>query len=643
MIETLLSQLQAGAPSRKDWLSACCHPDAVLIRCMARMSLSKRTEKPVLKEVPETVVNGKHVYKKGRFLGKGGFARCYELMDTKTKTILAGKIVSKTLLVKQYQKDKMAQEIHIHRSLDHQHVVRLHGFFEDTDNVYILLELCPRRSLMELHKRRGPITDPEARYLSLQVAEGVEYIHNCHIIHRDLKLGNVFLNEEMQVKIGDFGLATTIEKEGERKKTLCGTPNYIAPEVLDKRGHSYEVDVWAVGCIVYTMLAGRPPFETASLKETYQKIKTNTYRIPSTMNPDAAKLVQALLQGEPSRRPKISDVRHFEFFHNGYLPNRLPTSCLTMAPKFDQHMDEMRRVRRAPSPSKALSARQIVNEDMMKSPGRPLHTVPENAQPSSQRSDTSSPRQTIDQSVRSLYKQITEVVKATNNREMLAAEDETEAPECLPVFWISKWVDYSDKYGIGYQLCDNSVGVLYNDSSKLVLDAAGNNMQYVEKDDREEYYMMNREMPRAMEKKLTLLKYFRSYMNEHLIKAGEKFAPKEGDELARLPCLRNWFRTRSAIVLYLSNGTLQLNFFQDHTKLILCPQLGSVTYIDAQKNFRTFKLSLLHELGCSADLRNRLKYAEGMVERLIAKSEKSLGTALPSLSNLHVASQPQQV
>ena len=81
-----------------------------------------------------------------------------------------------------------------------------------------------------------------------------------------MKLGNLFLNEDMQVKIGDFGLATTVDTPGEKKKTLCGTPNYIAPEVLDKKGHSFEVDVWAVGCILYTLLFGRPPFETQSLK-----------------------------------------------------------------------------------------------------------------------------------------------------------------------------------------------------------------------------------------------------------------------------------------------------------------------------------------------------------------------------------------
>ena len=95
-----------------------------------------------------------------------------------------------------------------------------------------------------------------------------------------IQLGNIFLDDKMQVKLGDFGLATVITFDGERKRTLCGTPNYIAPEILTKAGHSVEVDIWSTGCIMYTLLVGKPPFETTSLKETYKKIKMCEYIIP---------------------------------------------------------------------------------------------------------------------------------------------------------------------------------------------------------------------------------------------------------------------------------------------------------------------------------------------------------------------------
>ena len=95
--------------------------------------------------------------------------------------------------------------------------------------------------------------------------------------------------------------------------------------------------------------------------------------------------------------------------------------------------------------------------------------------------------------------------------------DDAEDPACIPIYWVSKWVDYSDKYGLGYQLCDNSVGVLFNDSTRLLLLANGDNVQYIERNGSESYHTM-RVFPRTLTKKITLMKYFRNYMSEHLVK-----------------------------------------------------------------------------------------------------------------------------
>lgn len=104
-------------------------------------------------------------------------------------------------------------------------------------------------------------------------------------------MGNLFLNKNMELKLGDFGLATKLEFDGEKKRTICGTPNYIAPEVLDgKVGHSFEVDVWSLGVIIYAMLIGKPPFETPDVKTTYRKIKMNQYSFPEQVQiSDSAK------------------------------------------------------------------------------------------------------------------------------------------------------------------------------------------------------------------------------------------------------------------------------------------------------------------------------------------------------------------
>ena len=110
-------------------------------------------------------------------------------------------------------------------------------------------------------------------------------MHHNKVIHRDLKLGNLFLSKDMQLKVGDFGLATRVMFDGEKKRTICGTPNYIAPEVLSRKsGHSYEADIWSIGVIIYTLLFGRPPFETSDVKKTYKRIKLNNYVFPTNVN-----------------------------------------------------------------------------------------------------------------------------------------------------------------------------------------------------------------------------------------------------------------------------------------------------------------------------------------------------------------------
>lgn len=592
------------------------------------MSSSATRREEVKKEhIPDMIVDpsSRKRYLKGRFLGKGGFAKCYELQDIDTKEIFAGKIVSKSLLVKQHQKDKMTQEISIHREVSYKHVVKFHSFFEDADNVYILLELCRRRSLMELHKRRKAVTEPEARYFVRQVVLACQYLHGHNIIHRDLKLGNLFINDDMDIKVGDFGLATRVDYNGERKRTLCGTPNYIAPEVLGKKGHSFEVDVWSLGCILFTLLVGKPPFETSNLKDTYTRIKKNEYHIPSRVSPCARNLIQKLLKADPSERPGMDGLLEDEFFTSGYLPSRLPTSCLTMAPRFDT-LAKSESIHRKPllelngtdkTTAQALDARA---KEQQKRPMTQDGLLTERG--AGDEGQKRSEGEPADFYLGDLLAQLSAVVAAKPSERINICEDEAEDPASIPIYWVSKWVDYSDKYGLGYQLCDNSVGVLFNDSTRLILLANGDNVQYIERDGTEHFHTL-KVFPETLTKKVTLLKYFRNYMSEHLLKAGANITPRETDDMVRLPFLRTWFRTRSAIVLHLSNGTLQINFFQDHTKIILCPLMQAVTYIDEKRESRVFKFSLIEKFGCSKELSSRIRYAKTMVERLITSKSSS--------------------
>lgn len=176
----------------------------------------------------------------------------------------------------------------------------------------------------------------EVQCYTAQIINALKYLHSHRIIHRDLKLGNLFLNDKMEIKLGDFGLATKLDFDGEKKRTICGTPNYIAPEVLEgKCGHSYEVDVWSLGVIIYTLIIGKPPFETTDVKATYRRIKQNSYSFPEHCNiSDAARdLIQRILTGDPKRRPNLDEILSHDFLnHGGTIPKQLPQSFLACPP-----------------------------------------------------------------------------------------------------------------------------------------------------------------------------------------------------------------------------------------------------------------------------------------------------------------------
>ena len=141
----------------------------------------------------------------------------------------------------------------------HSNIVQFHRAFTFQQSTYIVLELCPNGSLMDMVKKRCFLTEPEVRFYTIQIAGAIKYMHAKGIIHRDLKMGNIFLDKDMNIKVGDFGLAALLmsgkDMSACRRTTLCGTPNYIAPEILEKskRGHDHAVDIWSLGIIMYVL------------------------------------------------------------------------------------------------------------------------------------------------------------------------------------------------------------------------------------------------------------------------------------------------------------------------------------------------------------------------------------------------------
>jgi polo-like kinase 1 len=527
-------------------------------------------------------------YNKGRFLGKGGFARVYEMTNLETRKTMAAKVICKESLKKSRAKQKLMSEIKIHRSLHHPNVVGFEHFFEDEENVYILLEICGNQTMSELLRRRKRLTELEVQCYMQQLIEATKYLHAHRVIHRDLKLGNLFLSDKMEIKIGDFGLATKLEFDGERKRTICGTPNYIAPEVLDgKSGHSYEVDVWSIGVIFYTLLVGKPPFETSDVKTTYRRIKMNAYSFPENvqLSEHAKSLVTQILMLEPQRRPNLDDLLAHEFFNQGYsVPKLLPPSTLACPPSASylrqflpsSIASSARMAETAPSnplrSSMSRASTDLVKTDHLSKAGRMLDTV-----------DRPQPR---------------------NSSNSGGSE-----------VWVKKWVDYSSKYGLGYLLSNGSTGVFFNDSTKIVLSPKGHLFNYIERrsSDRQDVVSSHSltEYPKEMQKKVTLLQHFRSYLEGDV-------RQETGSEESGVSSvyMKKWMRTRHAIIFRLSNRVVQVNF-QDNTEVILSSESRMVTYVNKRGERSTQPLSTAME-SSNAEMSKRLKYTKDILTHMLS-------------------------
>ena len=182
----------------------------------SRVEAMKKVSKCGVKQTPMPTTlfdeQEKKAYQTGTALGTGGFARVFQITETDSGYILANKVIDKGMFKeKRSAKEKVEREIKIHRELNHKNVVKFFNYFEDKSFVHILMELCPQKTLLHVSKYRKKVEEEEARYYANQITQGLNYLHSKGILHRDLKLGNMFLSDHMVVKIGDFGLASAFK------------------------------------------------------------------------------------------------------------------------------------------------------------------------------------------------------------------------------------------------------------------------------------------------------------------------------------------------------------------------------------------------------------------------------------------------
>lgn len=206
--------------------------------------------------------------------------------------------------------DRVRQEVAIHARLKHPSILELYTFFEDTNYVYLVLELAQNGALHRyLMDKQKTLNEFEAANILSQVVNGLQYLHSNSIMHRDMSMSNLLLSTTMHVKIADFGLATQLDQHYESKHTtLCGTPNYISPEVASRSTHGLPADIWGLGCLLYTLLIGRAPFDNNGVKSTLTQVVIGNYSIPDHISAEARDLIQRLLCKDPTKRIRLNEV-----------------------------------------------------------------------------------------------------------------------------------------------------------------------------------------------------------------------------------------------------------------------------------------------------------------------------------------------
>ncbi|XP_074084477.1 serine/threonine-protein kinase PLK4-like isoform X1 [Macrotis lagotis] len=253
-------------------------------------------------------------FRVGGLLGKGSFAGVYRAESVHTGLEVAIKMIDKKAMHKAGMVQRVQNEVKIHCQLKHPSILELYNYFEDSNYVYLVLEICHNGEMNRyLKNKMKPFSESEARQFMHQIITGMLYLHSHGILHRDLTLSNLLLTRNMNIKIADFGLATQLKMPNEKHYTLCGTPNYISPEVATRSAHGLESDVWSLGCMFYTLLIGRPPFDTDTVKNTLNKVVLADYEMPTFLSQEAKDLIHQLLRRNPAERLSLSSVLDHPF------------------------------------------------------------------------------------------------------------------------------------------------------------------------------------------------------------------------------------------------------------------------------------------------------------------------------------------
>ncbi|KAF0688102.1 Aste57867_20263 [Aphanomyces stellatus] len=253
-------------------------------------------------------------YKLGATLGTGTFSVVREGLHKPSGQRYAVKCIKKEGLSND-ELEALTTELAVLKLMKHPNIMILHDFFSEEDYYYLITEFMEGGELFDRVVEKSYYSEREARDLVKLLLEAIKYCHDCNVVHRDLKPENLLLTsktDDASIKLADFGFATRADKYDEGLKTACGTPGYVAPEILEARPYGKSVDIWSVGVITYILLCGYPPFHDDNHNALFRKIKKGAYEFDSPywdkISDDAKHFISQMLQVDAKTRATAAQL-----------------------------------------------------------------------------------------------------------------------------------------------------------------------------------------------------------------------------------------------------------------------------------------------------------------------------------------------